>query len=77
MRKERQKAAYDLYKWQIKLRKYLSGGIDLEEYSVEQRSFIHERISKEIREIEDVNELDEQGISERVERYSRVFHSDW
>ena len=61
----------------VKLWKYLFGGIDLEEYSVEQRSFIHERISKEIREIEDVNELDEQGISERVERYSRVFHSDW
>ena len=77
MRKERQKAAYDLYKWKIKLSRYLFGGIDLKEYSVEQRSFIQDRINKEIHEIEDVNELDEQGISERVERYSQVFHSDW
>ena len=77
MRKERQKAAYDLHKWQVKLLEYLFGGIDWEEYSFEQYSFISKRISKEIREIEDVNELDEQGISERVERYSQVFHSDW
>ena len=76
MRKERQKAAYDLRKWQFKLMKYVRG-IDWEEYSFEQYSFISGRIYKEIREIEDVNELDEKGISERVERYSQVFHSDW
>jgi len=74
---ERRKAARVVIDLRIKLLDYLFQ-LSMEEYSLEQQSFIRKRISKKIREIKDVDEMDEQWISERVKRYSEdVFSNEW